>query len=43
MIPSPCSTVESGESRIGAKEKLRQPSQQEGAKKANLPQFKHII
>ena len=34
--------VESGESRIGAKAKLRQPSQQEGAKKADSPQFKQI-
>ena len=34
--------VESVESQIGAKARLRQPSQQESAKKANLPQFKHI-
>ena len=34
--------VESGESRIEAKAKLRQPSQQEGAKKADSPQFKQI-
>ena len=35
-------TVESGESLIGAKAKLRQPSQQEGAKKADSPQFNQI-
>jgi len=41
-LETPFSTIESGKSRIGAKAKLRQPSQQEGAKKANSPQFKHI-
>ena len=33
--------IEPGESRIRAKAKLGEPSQQEGAKKANSPQFKH--
>ena len=35
-------TVQSGKSRTGAKAELRQQSQQEGAKKANSPQSKHI-
>jgi len=28
--------------KVGTKAKPRQPNQQEGAKKANSPQFKHI-
>jgi len=41
-LRSAWTTVQSGKSRTGAKAKLMQQSQQEGAKKANSPQFKHI-
>ena len=41
-LRSAWTTVQSGKSRTGAGAKLRQPGQQEGVKKANSPQFKHI-